>query len=163
MSPYEQAKLDGYVDEIAIAAGAAVAWRSSEYPEGLRHRDFNMRKGHMLPVEAESPPNFATLEKMPAPEPPKCAVDGVAVTELAVLVKPVAFFVTTNNGTHEVGRCYFQGGEFKYGVDVTRIGGCTTRRVEYNTREGLRIHFDKGYEMFIPVSHCQGTWRTATE
>jgi hypothetical protein len=93
-----------------------------------------------------------------APEP-KCTVDGAGVAELAVLVKPVAFFVTTEHGTHEISRCYFQNGKFTYGVDLQRLGGVGTRSADYQPGRGLLIHFEHGYEMFIPMSHCQATWR----
>lgn len=143
-TPFTRAVAAGYVDERAVRAGLAIR-------TGEKHGSLDMVKGHMLLACAIIEP----------PAAPKCTVDGEPVDELAVLVKPCAFFVTTQNGTHEVNRCYFHDGVFKYGVDISRIGGCATERVEYNTREGLRIHFDKGYEMFIPVSHCQGSWRRA--
>lgn len=93
-----------------------------------------------------------------------CEVNGLQVEELAVLVKPVALFVTTDNGNHEITRMFFHGGKFLYGSGLERLGGIGTTSVEYNTRdlgagEGLRIHLEKGYELHIPLSQCQATWK----
>lgn len=152
MTPLEEARAlaDGYVPETAIAAGIAEATVTRDYPHGFGHPTLAMRKG-----------KFRTAaEPGPAPSAPlSCTVDGVAVAELAVLIKPVAFFVTTEHGTHEVSRCYFQGGQFKYGVDMTRLGGVSTLKGEYFPDRGLLIHFQHGYKMFVPVGHCQATWR----
>lgn len=140
----------GWVEAMTVAAGKAVLFWTDEYPGGSHHPGLDMVKG--LSIAAAPPP--------PPPESPKsCTVDGVQVDELAVLVKPVAFFVTTEHGTHEVSRCYFQKGKFQYGVDMQRLGGVGTRSAEYQPGRGLLIHFDHGYEMFIPMSHCQATWR----
>lgn len=90
---------------------------------------------------------------------PVCTVDGVQVAELAIIIKPVAFLVTTGNGVHEISRCYFQKGRFAFGVDMTRIGGITAVAVEYQPARGLQIHLEKGYELFVPAGNCQATWR----
>lgn len=150
MTPYDLALADGYVTERAIASGEAVATTTRDYPHGFRHLTLDMRKGTFVRPSA------------PAPAPPaplSCTVDGVEVSELAVLVKPVAFFVTTEHGTHEVSRCYFHKGKFQYGVDMQRLGGIGTKSAEYTPGRGLLIHFEHGYEMFVPMSHCQATWR----
>lgn len=90
---------------------------------------------------------------------PLCSVDGNSVSELAVLIKPVAFLVTTSNGTHEVGRCFFQSGKFTVGPDLRRIGGIGIESAEYFPERGLYVHLEHGYELFAPSSHCQATWR----
>lgn len=93
------------------------------------------------------------------PPPPSCTVNGTQVQELAVLVKPVALFVTTDSGNHEITRMFFHGGKFLYGSGQERLGGIGTVSVEYKTTEGMYIHLERGYEIFIPESHCQATWR----
>lgn len=91
--------------------------------------------------------------------PPTCTVDGRPVSELAVLIKPVAFLVTVEHGTHELTRVFFHGGRFAVGVDTQRLGGIGLRSVDYRMTNGLRITWDHGYEMFIPSGHCQATWK----
>lgn len=94
---------------------------------------------------------------------PPCTVNGEQVEELAVLVKPVALFVTTDSGNHEITRMFFHGGKFLYGSGLERLGGIGTRSVEYVPTEGMSIHLERGYEIFIPESHCQATWRLPSE
>jgi hypothetical protein len=89
----------------------------------------------------------------------RCTVDGLEVVELAVLIKPVAFLVTIEHGTHELTRVYFHKEKFQVGVDTQRLGGIGIQRVDYRTQTGLRVTWDHGYEMFIPSAHCQATWR----
>lgn len=149
MSPYELALAEGYVPEMYIRNGRAVATVSREYPRGIRHAEMDMRIGKML---APTPP-------APVVAPLSCKVGGVEVEELAIMVKPCAFFVTTEHGTHEINRCYFQKGKFQYGVDMQRLGGVGTRSAEYIPGQGLRLHMDFGYEVAVPDSHCQATWR----
>lgn len=141
-TPYTKAVGAGYVDDKLIAAGRAVR-------TGQRHPELEMSIGHLLPEPTPTP-------KAP---PPVCTVDGIQVVELAVLFKPLAHLVTTSNGVHELTRCYFQNEKFAFGVDMTRIGGISATGVEYSTGAGLRLHLEKGYELFIPSSHCQATWR----
>lgn len=134
---------EGYVSNMAVAAGIAVR-------TGARHPMLDAYQGYLLenkPVETPKAP------------PPICTVNGVEVSELAVIIKPVAFLVTTENGTHEIGRCWFQKGVFTVGPDLRRIGGIGIESVEYNPELGLAMHLEKGYELFIPSSHCSATWR----
>lgn len=147
----------GWVSNLSIQAGTAIKYLSSEYPNGYLKASSDDFKGELVP--ATTPHLEQVREVLTEKFPPLCTVDGVAVDELAVLVKPVAFFVTTEHGTHEVSRCYYQRGKFQYGVDMQRLGGIGTRSAEYQPGRGLLIHFEHGYEMFIPMSHCQATWR----
>jgi hypothetical protein len=170
-TPYTQAVGEGYVEEAAVASGRAVR-------TGEKHPTLDMVKGYMLRPEKwrenadlscqcqgtvgiDSPCNDPSCYLRPTPTPPRCTVDEQPVEELAILIKPVAFLVTTEHGTHEFTRLYFQKGEFSLGVDLKRLGGIAVRAAEFDTGRapGLRIHFDKGYEMFIPREHCQATWR----
>lgn len=93
------------------------------------------------------------------PEPVKCTVLGQPVTELAVIIKPVAFLVTTTDGTFEVGRCWYQKGEFSVGVEMRRFGPLQIEHANYEPTSGLHIHLSRGYEMFIPYNQCSATWR----
>lgn len=149
----------GWVSHQALLLGKAIMYVSSEYPKGYRKAASDDAKGELVPepqsVHITVPPVNATFDA----GPPLARVDGVPVAELAILVKPVAFLVTVEHGTHEVGRVYMHKGKFSVGVDTQRIGGISLTSVEYDTTKGLRIHLDHGYEMFIPVSHCQGTWK----
>lgn len=149
MTEYELALADGYVPEVAIQAKLAAPTTSRDYPLGIRHPALDMRKGVFLkPPEPVAPPPVLS-----------CRVDGVEVEELAVLIKPTAFLVTTGNGTHEINRCYFQSGAFAFGVDMKRIGGISAAAVEYFPERGLYLHLERGYELFVPSGHCQATWR----
>lgn len=140
MSP-EVAELlaNGWVTGSAIAAKVAV--RTGEI-----HPDYDLARGYML-TQAD---DVTT---------PLCTVNGRMVSELAVLIKPVAFLVTSGNGTHEVPRCYFQDGKFTVGPDTKRIGGIGLKSVEYFPERGLYIHLEQGYELFAPSDHCQATWK----
>ena len=91
--------------------------------------------------------------------PDICTVDGLEVEELAVLFKPSAFLVTLGNGTHELTRTFYHRGQFTVGTDIRRLGGLGVERVAYDTQKGLRVSFERGYEVFIPSSHCQATWK----
>jgi hypothetical protein len=149
----------GWVNSETVSAGRAVKFLSSEYPNGYRHRDQDMVKGEGIP-ETSTPHLEEVREMLEAKlAQPLCRVGGVEVVELALLIKPTAFLVTTANGTHEINRCYFQSGAFAFGVDMKRIGGIAARSVEYFPERGLYLHLEKGYEMFIPSSHCSATWR----
>lgn len=90
-----------------------------------------------------------------------CTVDGAPVEELAVLIKPVAFLSTTQHGTHELSRCFYQHKKFSVGPDLERLGGIRILTAQYSTERGLALMFDHGYRMFLPASHCQATWRVA--
>jgi hypothetical protein len=156
----------GWVSYMEVAAGRATMFVSSDYPNGYRHTTEDKVKG-VYPQSAASvtpEPVHVDSEGKPVimsnPEPvPRATVDGRPVSELAVLIKPVAFFVTIANGTYELSRCYFQNGKFTFGPDMERIGGISCQRVEFSTSSGLRMFFSQGYEMSIPQSHCQATWR----
>lgn len=181
-TPYTIAVGEGYVEELAVAAGRAVR-------TGEKHPTLDMVKGYMLRPEkwaenadlscqcqgtvgTDSPCSdpacylrvkdhgfVATTPEGPVLVLPPCTVNDRPVSELAILIKPVAFLVTTENGTHELTRVFYQRGEFSVGVDTRRLGGIAIKSVDYNTAEGLRIHWERGYEMFIPSSHCQATWK----
>lgn len=145
---FTRAVAQGYVSDVAIAAGLAVR-------TGSRHLTLDMSIGYMKEVAPPPPP----------PEPLVCTVDGVAVAELTITIKPVALLVTIDTGVHEVNRCWFQRGAFRLGVDIGRIGGLEVTGAEFNTHggaAGLRLHFTHNYEMFIPADHCQSTWRRKT-
>lgn len=146
----------GWVTESQLASGAAIAYLSSDFPKGYREATSDRMKGELVPLTTT---HLEEVRATPLKYAPSCTVDGVEVDELAVLVKPVAFLVTTEHGVHEVTRCYFQKGKFQFGVDLARLGGLGAKSVEYRPEHGLLIHFDHGYEMFVPVSHCQATWR----
>lgn len=92
-----------------------------------------------------------------------CTVDAVQVEELAILIQPAPYLVTTEHGTHAFTRVFYQKGEFKLGVDIKRLGGIALRSAHFNTDEGrgLHLNFDRGYEMYIPLEHCQATWKLA--
>ena len=89
----------------------------------------------------------------------RCTVDGRPVAELAVLIKPVAFLITVEHGQHELTRMYFHNDKFTVGIDTQRLGGIGVERVDYKTEHGLRVTWQHGYEMFIPATHCQATWK----
>jgi hypothetical protein len=109
-------------------------------------------------VGIDSPCSDPTCYLRP-PADERCTVNGTPVVELAVLVKPVSLFVTTDSGNHEISRMFFHGGKFLYGSGLERMGGIGTRAVNYKPAEGMYIHLERGYEIFIPESHCQATWK----
>ena len=148
----------GWVDVKSLIVGEAVAFVSPEFPNGYRHTELDAMKGRRLNDNAAT--TTPHLEQVRAAlSKYLCTVDGKPVAELAVLIKPVAFLVTTDNGTHEIGRCYFQGDKFTVGPDLRRIGGIGIDSVEYFPERGLYLHLEKDYELFVPSSHCQATWK----
>lgn len=148
-----------WVEVQSVLAGTAVKYVTNEFPNGYIKTDEDMVRGHYIRFDQTTPHLEEVRAAMTKHLRPRCTVDGVVVEELAVLVKPVGFLVTTSNGTHEITRCFYQKDRFTYGVDVERLGGLATESVEYQPEHGMRIHFAKGYEMFVPASHCQATWK----
>lgn len=161
-----------YVPFTELAAGRAVQLVSSEYPQGYRDTASDSVKGYRLrpetwPENADTACQCQGTVGIDAPcsdmtcflRKSRCTVDGVPVAELALLIKPVAFLVTVEHGTHELTRVFFHGEKFQVGVDTQRLGGIGIGNVDYRTQGGLRITWDHGYEMFIPSGHCQVTWR----
>ncbi len=121
-------------------------------------------------VEAAAPNGLAAQEVQV--NGPTCRVGGEPVVEMAVLFKPSAFFVTTEHGTHEITRCYFQPKlngdrkpvnppewEFSMGHDTKSLHGLKVESAEYTPERGLLMKFTRGYELFVPGSSCQATWR----
>lgn len=65
-----------------------------------------------LPEAAPQPVSLAT-----AP-----TVDGATVAEFAALISPSAFLISADGGTHEVTRCYYQGGKYSVAHSTDRLG-----------------------------------------
>lgn len=138
----------GYVWEHQVAAGTAVR-------TGSPHSTLDAVQGHLIPqrlidLGAGRTEHFGV-----------CTVDGEPVDELAVLIKPVAFLSTTQHGTHELSRCFYQNKKFSVGPDIERLGGIRIVAAKYSTERGLALTFDHGYRMFLPAGHCQATWKVA--
>lgn len=150
----------GWVSAMDTYAGKAIMFVSSEYPKGYRHPEKDMVKGVGVvePAITETPARVDESGR-PVILAPQCTVEGKPVTELAVLIKPTAFLVTLEHGTHELSRVYFQKGKFSVGVDTQRLGGIGIETADYDPARGLGVRWQHGYVLFVPQSHCQATWK----
>lgn len=87
---------------------------------------------------------------------PRPTVDGVPVRELNLLVNPAAFLVSSDGGTHEITRAYFQNGKYSIGIMTHRLGPHALEGITIGER-GASLKFSTGYVVFIPQHRLQST------
>lgn len=95
----------------------------------------------------------------PAEGPTPPSVYGEPVGEMSCLVSPAAFLVSSEGGTHEITRLYFQKGKYTIAHSTSRLGPHGVVGAEL-TQERLIIRFDTGYLVSIPATRVQASYLT---